>query len=133
MEVKRLETAVENLSKVLKEIQREIREYDKKRSLWYDHQLEQFCSGLITGEEFHGKVWLQHQNTYRVFDVYHIAEMLSSLEIKYDAFLGLSKNLDSIVEGAIEAVPENWQRWIVTFRQRPCAVYKNVCLSVCSR
>ena len=128
MEVNSLEKAVENLSKVLKEIKQEIREYDTKKSLWYDHQLEQFYGGLMTREEFNEYVWKKYLDASTLFEVTHIVEMLSSLERRYDVFLSMRKKLDSLIEGSIERVPDNWHRWFVTFKQRPCEVHKTVYL-----
>lgn len=122
MESKRLETAVENMLSVLNEIQTELNEYDEKQSKWYDHQLEQFYSGLMSKEEFRQNVFNEFQNTNRMLEVCHIVSMVASLPKRYAAFQDLSNKVDGIIKGAIERVPDGWYRFDVAYDKEPCAV-----------
>ena len=122
MKKERLKAAVEELTAILQEMQEDFNEYDRKKSAWYNDQLEQHHSGLITEEEFKNEVVDKYLDLHSYFYVGDIIGTIENLEDCLTFFGKENERLDKIVAETKNMVPEGWKYWEVEYKDSQCVV-----------
>ena len=122
MKEARLKAAVKELTEILKEMQEEFNEYDRRKSEWYYSQLEQHHSGLSTDDEFNEETRDRYRELYSHFYVGDIIDMIGKLDNRCKFFEKNNEELQKLIAGAKNRVPADWKEWEVTYKDSQCAV-----------